>query len=361
MAEEKKKKTATKYREPKWTWEQLRWYHNLDGFERDHWWLNSSSGKVNENHPELFARKRKNQSKQFRPAPIYWELLRRHPDVPGLNQGLRDLLDNLAEEEPGFESAPFDRDSLSPASNFFRWIPAALAEIALLYKKTWVELPTVGQKNFAATFHLLYNEAPFTTNRLTIRGPHTCHNLLGGEGCPDEIDFSKWKSTSWREHLLTKNGEEKRPPWVPKNFPNTAAGIALVELQDAARALGLDVALVAIDRSKGKEELLQGLAKCLGLKEGRNPQKRNRVSVTRLDSIAGLDAVNDGASKGDALKQARKLFYGLRLFGPAAQKFYLDFDFEADRENLMEYFKEVRPAPNFSISDDTTFGGEKLP
>lgn len=125
----------------------------------------------------------------------------------------------------------------------------------------------------------------------------------------------------------------------------------MAELSRAAEGLGLRVALIAFDPSRGKEELMQGLATRLDLKPKKNGQNQNRVSKVKLDSVVQLDEQATGAPRGDTLKSARKLFSGLRLFGPAVEEFYLDFDSDDDFHALMEHFRISSVDPNLPLQD----------
>ena len=63
---------------------QLTWYRTIEDFDRTHWWCEEKNGKVNFEHPELFWNQKcskNSERRSYAPEPIFWEILRRHPDL----------------------------------------------------------------------------------------------------------------------------------------------------------------------------------------------------------------------------------------------------------------------------------------
>lgn len=86
------------------------WWLNKRGFDASSWWMAEDGKTVNVSEPRLIEKKRENRSNIFRAGPIYWEGLRRHPELPelraaacgsdGLEYSPQDLIERLNLVDP---------------------------------------------------------------------------------------------------------------------------------------------------------------------------------------------------------------------------------------------------------------------
>ena len=174
--------------------------------------------ELDEQHPALQNRVRKGRSNNFRNAPIFWEILRRHPDVPHLERVFQEVIDQLQDDHEAFVG-PATRVRLLLASQYYRPIPAAAIELAIAYRHSWIDLPAQSQSDFESSFHLLYTSEPFSTGRYSsIKSPHISFDLF----TPQEIESLDIGKIGVRAQLLRhteKPGTGKRPNWLPERYP----------------------------------------------------------------------------------------------------------------------------------------------
>lgn len=69
----------------------LTWWLDQSGFDARSWWMCEGSSQINFEDPRLVEGKRQNRTSIYRPGPIYWEGLRRHPELPELREAARGL------------------------------------------------------------------------------------------------------------------------------------------------------------------------------------------------------------------------------------------------------------------------------
>lgn len=109
----------------------LLWWVNDLSFDGRPWWEAEGSNGVNFDHPSLLADQRANGTKIFRPGPIYWEILRRHPELPGLRNAARgQSASNLRGDLLKRRLSVLDDRCQGPA--FY---------LISLYAKAWPDLP----------------------------------------------------------------------------------------------------------------------------------------------------------------------------------------------------------------------------
>jgi len=62
----------------------LTWWVNRPDFDASSWWMEDGCDQINAADSRLVEGERPNRTMIYRPGPIYWEVLRRHPDMPAL-------------------------------------------------------------------------------------------------------------------------------------------------------------------------------------------------------------------------------------------------------------------------------------
>lgn len=115
----------------KYSKKALEWWIEDPSFDQTAWWMSPDGRAVNEDDENLLLEERANQSRVYRPGPVYWELLRRHPELPRLRRVARGKV--AANLEPG---NLYTR--LGCLEESCRGVAYYLIS---LYEKTWIKLP----------------------------------------------------------------------------------------------------------------------------------------------------------------------------------------------------------------------------
>jgi len=347
-----KKKTKPTRAKPSWSAAELRWYHDDDNFSNAPWWVENRGDGVersiiDRSHPELQVEGSK--SRHHRPAPILWEVLRRHPEIPAMHKGLTEMLELLAEEEGAFIGAPLDRGSLRSAAWYHLPIPGAAISLATSYGKPWPELDTTTREDFERSFHQLYNTHPFSTGTVLCKNdtPYSCVDVFS-EDFPLELRPQPFRSTSNTQVDTRFSAQSSMSPtWLSSDVLDLESWKFLGALELDLHLRGLGMALVAYDPSKAKKDISREFGniverkKALAEERGASVGRVLRTRIEDLDRVFDLDRLEEQASPGRLLS----VFKGVRLFDEEVRKHYLEHDYQEECEEFMAYSK-LRSKPS---------------
>lgn len=275
-----------------WTYDELTWYQGSGDFNLTPWWQmdpESTSPAVNYEHEALkLGERSSNQTAIYRMGPIYWETLRRHPELLKLLRAINGTNASLLppkEIKKRLEVLPKAQEAI-------------VFYLATLCRSNWLDLSESVRARFDKFMREFCWLTPGTDGVCVIRSTNNVIDMLRASF--DEFGHSMAISGFLQDvrvaDLHPSNQKEEIPECV-----DTVKVLQISELDEELNKLGLKLMVLAVDTkasaAAAEEDFRRVFSKAFPEPKPEAKMK-HRLEPDRLEKFSEFDR-NGSYSEGD--------------------------------------------------------------